>query len=200
MSAEIPSVLPEQSPPQQDTPQQKTKKAKKPRSEGQKAADKKEQHKRSLKSGMDRARRNFLAFAEEDTAMVKGWSGDKAEHENMQIAAVIALQLQAKAIFLSGKCFRLTESQQKSTNNAAESTNVEEMMEAILAIFGYNQHKLVRTDEEIVEPSAKRRKTSKPQQPATIDIAMDINKYNEKLQAKIMKAVRRAMEDMADEQ
>jgi len=40
---------------------------------------------------MDRARRNFLAFAEEDTAIVKGWSGDKAEYENMQIAAVIAL-------------------------------------------------------------------------------------------------------------
>jgi len=35
-------------------------------------------------------------------------------------------------------------------------------MEAILAIFGYNQHKLVRTDEEIVELSAKRRKTGKP--------------------------------------
>lgn len=180
--------------------QQKTEKVKKPRSEGQRLADKKEQHKRSLKSGMDRARHNFLALADQDTAKIKGWSGDKAENENMQVAAVIALQLQAKAVFLRGKCVGLTEAQRRSASNVVESIKVEEMMKAVLEIFGYNQHMLVRTDEETAEPSAKRRKTGEHQQLAITETTLDINKYSQKLQAKIIKSISRAMEDMADEQ
>ncbi|KYG39718.1 hypothetical protein M433DRAFT_10109 [Acidomyces richmondensis BFW] len=152
---------------------------------------------------MDRARHNFLALADQDTAKIKGWSGDKAENENMQIAAVIALQLQAKAVFLRGKCVGLTEAQRrsaKSANNVLESIKVEEMMKAVLEIFGYNQHMLVRTDEETAEPSAKRRKTGEHQQLANTETTLDINKYSQKLQAKIIKSISRAMEDMADEQ